>query len=139
MEGLTVVAQVEPLAKPDLRTLPWWAGWRGDQRLMLLLWTGSPCCGCGVNIHTIHEYFTVPDHVWAAAGWCPSALSCIGCMEKGLGREMTSADFTAAPCNRLAEFNGIPIRRSDRFNDRLSRNTTAPIWATRKHLVAPAA
>jgi len=120
-----------PMARPDLATLPWWAHWMGDERLHLLIWTGSPCCGCGVNIHEAHEYYHVHNGVWAEAGACKRSLLCIGCLEDRLGRELTRADFSDAGVNH-DEYYRYPVGtrqrriRSARFADRLAR-TSAPI------------
>ena len=42
------------------------------------------------------ETYIVHDHVWKAAGVEPwGGVLCIGCLEKRIGRELTSIDFDA--------------------------------------------
>lgn len=45
------------------------------------------------------EWYMVHNSVWVHAGAATVRYLCIACLEKRLGRELTAADFTDAPCN----------------------------------------
>lgn len=73
------------------------------------------CIDCGVHTSMINEYYMVHDHVWHTAGMAEDGgMLCIGCLEKHLGRELNSTDFTHAPINAIS-------RQSARLADRLAR------------------
>jgi len=58
------------------------------------------CRDCGVSV--AGEWYTVHDHVWAAAGMERlGGCLCVGCLEARLGRGLNAADFTAAEINSL--------------------------------------
>lgn len=60
------------------------------------------CRDCGVNTFAAGEYYTIRDHIWAAAGMERlDGCLCIGCLEDRPGRALTSADFPPWPVNRL--------------------------------------
>jgi hypothetical protein len=90
------------------------------------------------------EYYMVTGETWAAAGmhpehvtWVhgdgswrryatdghghitggpfPSEFLCVGCLEERLGRELSGADFTDCPLNRMHE------RQTARLRDRIER------------------
>jgi hypothetical protein len=61
-----------------------------------------PVASLGINEHC--EVYTVRDSVWKAAGMEPmGGCLCIGCLEKRLGRRLTSKDFP-----RRDAFNATP-------------------------------
>jgi hypothetical protein len=64
------------------------------------------------------EWYTVHDHLWAAAGMERlGGCLCIGCLEARLGRRLTAADFPRdAPVNWVAPWTD----HSDRLRDRLA-------------------
>ncbi len=70
--------------------------------------------GCMVcDYDCVNEFYMVHDHLWQVAiEGLPTptmrmiggritggSLLCIGCLEKRLGRKLTAADFSKAPCN----------------------------------------
>ena len=74
-----------------------------------------PCLGCGADTASdaLGEYYMVTDEVWALGG-AGRGFLCIGCLEARIGRRLTAADFTGAPCNWLPLF-----PKSDRILDRM--------------------
>jgi hypothetical protein len=85
--------------------------------------TRDDCCHVGR-----HEWYTVTDAVWAAAGMNPHLVPgfnehieilCVGCLETRLGRELTVADFTFAPLN------GPRLFDTPRLAERKARTATA--------------
>lgn len=74
------------------------------------------CVDCSVDTCEIDEYYMVHDHLWAGVGMeSDGGMLCIGCLEKRLGRTLTSVDFTAYPINQ-----GY-FSYSDRLAERLGR------------------
>ena len=82
------------------------------------------CDDCGVDTIDIGEWYMVQDSVWQqVVGYVGRAsiypwdqtYFCVGCLERRLGRRLTSADFTDAPINNPAEGGYY----SDRLLDRL--------------------
>jgi hypothetical protein len=72
------------------------------------------CHDCGVDVDAIDELrFMLTDRTWKDAGALHASLLCIGCIERRLGRTLTSADFSNVPINTL------PDVRSARLQDRL--------------------
>lgn len=83
------------------------------------------CHDCRADTVTLHEYYMVLNHIWAAAGIRRGFL-CIGCLETRLGRELVAGDFKDVPINRDTHWNTpgyqhVPHRRSPRLQDRLDR------------------
>lgn len=100
------------------------------------------CIDCYVDTSInggIAEYYNVHNFVWCEAfGFDPFevldkngryfydfidqaqnvGMLCIGCLEHRLGRELEADDFSDAPINWRFDF-----RRSERFEDRLSRRS----------------
>jgi hypothetical protein len=85
----------------------------------------SACADCGVGTITLGELYMVQPEVWQQV-WPGSCLKpwhkilgqqvlCIGCLERRLGRTLTSADFTDAPLNDPKRY-----YMSSRLRDRLS-------------------
>jgi hypothetical protein len=71
----------------------------------------GPCSDCGIPTaprRGPREWYMVTDEVWAAAGMRPGAVVdgalCIGCLERRLGRRLTSADFLDLPVNHDPEW-----------------------------------
>ncbi len=78
------------------------------------------CIGCKVAIDSIHEYwYMVHNGVWSAAYGSSkerSGLSCIGCLERRLGRKLNRGDFDwSLPCNTM------PFVRSKRLQKAMNR------------------
>lgn len=102
-------------------------GWRtfelSNGNTIKLEWSRIPidyrCAGCGHD--TIDEGYMVTDGVWAAAGLAhDDGWFCIECLETGLGRQLTPADFLDVPMNT------DPHRpRSPRLRDRLGDTDTS--------------
>jgi hypothetical protein len=60
----------------------------------------TACRDCGVDTFEINEYYMLLNEIWQEC--IPeekSALLCIKCVEKRLGRKLTSADFSVCPLN----------------------------------------
>ncbi len=87
--------------------------WANDEKLLMGL-NPDMDFGCMVcDFDTRIEFYMVHDHLWdAAIEGLPqrtirtvagriigNSLLCIGCIEKRLGRKLTAADFSVAPCN----------------------------------------
>jgi hypothetical protein len=68
----------------------------------------TQCVDCGLGTMTADEWYMVKEEVWELA-WIGRRKSwhrvpgmqvlCVGCLEARLGRKLTPADFTGAPCN----------------------------------------
>jgi hypothetical protein len=57
--------------------------------------TDFSCADCG---HDYDEDYMVRDDIWRVYG-VGNGMLCIGCLEKRLGRQLCSQDFTKARCN----------------------------------------
>ncbi len=80
--------------------------------------------GCMVcDFDTSTEFYMVHNHLWVTAieglprrtprmvagRIIGNELLCVGCLEKRLGRKLTAADFSVAPCNHnRAEYDTSP-------------------------------
>jgi hypothetical protein len=85
---------------------------------------GSACADCSVGTLRLGEWYMLKHAIWEQA-WVGrrkpwhvvpgQQVLCIGCLEQRLGRTLTAAEFTAAPCND-------PNQRwiSERLRDRLT-------------------
>lgn len=76
------------------------------------------CADCGVDTDDIHEFYMVNDELWLQAVPIQkeneSRVLCVGCLERRIGRQLTSKDFTDAPVNR-----------NDIYSSRLYKRLTA--------------
>jgi len=74
------------------------------------------CDDCGVS--TYGEYYMVQDAIWQRYGsdW----MLCIGCLEKRMGRQLVTRDFTAANFTSMNDGRF----RSYRLIDRLTSDGT---------------
>lgn len=78
------------------------------------------CHDCDTDTNP-SEYYMVRDHVWEQAGmvarrrYDDHVYLCVGCLEKRLGRELRSDDFTGAPVNWLPD-----LDRSERLWNRIT-------------------
>lgn len=91
-----------------------------DEERLSDMFGAFECLDCGVNTSCIignGEYYMVHDHVWHEANPQDDGMLCIGCIERRLGRGLTSGDFTGAPVNTDGDRD-----RSDRLLDRLTRS-----------------
>jgi hypothetical protein len=86
----------------------------------------TQCVDCGLGTRTAHEYpYMVCDEVWELAwvgrrkSWSAPGMEvlCIGCLEARLGRRLTRADFTGAPCNDPHRGHGMSVRLRARLID----------------------
>ena len=92
----------------------------------------SQCADCGVGTFTLGEWYMVDYEVWEQAWLCRrkswhgklpgTEILCIGCLEKRIGRTLTSSDFIDAPCNDPTEPDMQAVKFSDRMRDRLTAN-----------------
>lgn len=72
------------------------------------------CRDCGYD--TIDEFYMVHDSVWLASGLSKrGGLLCIGCLERRIGRQLTSDDFRDCPANWV----GMWGEKSERLLQRL--------------------
>jgi hypothetical protein len=55
----------------------------------------EPCDDCGVDTIDIRECFMVDDKIWPKG----ATFLCLDCLEKRIGRTLTSNDFIACPLN----------------------------------------
>lgn len=65
------------------------------------------CGSCGVDTFSIGEYYMILDELWKIVS--PDnfyRFLCIACVEDGLGRVLTSKDFTSCPVNYLNMLKG---------------------------------
>ena len=60
-----------------------------------------PCTGeRGCRHEGRWEYYVVADQLWTAAGMAKDGgFLCIGCLERRIGRRLSSADFPPCPLN----------------------------------------
>ncbi|MCA1223469.1 hypothetical protein [Streptomyces sp. 8L] len=123
-DSIPITATAQPMAKPDLKSLPRWAGWSAAGRLKLHLALYYRCHDCRTDIHAIAEYYRVHDHIRTQAHMCEHSQLCIGCLETRLDRRLTPFDCTNVPLNRaetwsLPGHQHVRIQRSQRLQDRL--------------------
>ena len=79
------------------------------------------CIDCRVDCLEIHEYYMVNDSVWSKTGVGPhGGMLCIGCLEKRLGRRLTSRNFTDCPLNWRNVL--VPGYSSERLLSRLTNS-----------------
>jgi hypothetical protein len=52
------------------------------------------CMDCGVDTGKIHEHYFVHTSVWLSVVNSIQGMLCISCLEKRLGRQLRSEDFT---------------------------------------------
>lgn len=58
------------------------------------------CVDCSVDTLIAGEYYMVHDHVWLQTGLGKrDGMLCITCLEKRIGRQLTSNDFPNLPIN----------------------------------------
>jgi hypothetical protein len=54
------------------------------------------CLDCRTDTCESGEYYMVADNVWAASGLAPNGgMLCLVCLERRIGRPLTSEDFAA--------------------------------------------
>jgi len=75
-----------------LRELADWYEARKDQ-------TDRLCLDCEQDTQEMREYYMVQDDLWKTVNPDVDGMLCVGCLETRLGRTLTPADFTEAPCN----------------------------------------
>lgn len=73
--------------------------------------TQFECLDCSVNTCFIDEYYMVFDEVWLLANPARKGMLCIRCLEKRIGRELVSNDFTGAPVNFLPPYSNLLTSR----------------------------
>ena len=78
-------------------------------------WPDFLCLDCGQDTCLLGEYYMVRDEFWLAANPDRAGMLCIGCLERRLGRELTSSDFTDCPLNQESL-----VLRSSRLTKRLA-------------------
>lgn len=74
-------------------------------------------CGNDISIWGIAEWFMVSNSVWERSGAGKEDDLCVGCLEKRIGRKLTSYDFGGTgsfPVNSLFE-------QSPRLRDRMGK------------------
>lgn len=72
------------------------------------------CIDCKVNTYLIGEYYMVYHSVWEESGLrLFDGMLCISCLEKRIGRQLTSEDFSDFPINK------DPMFRSDLLISRM--------------------
>lgn len=79
------------------------------------LMEGFLCLDCRRD--TSDEYYMVHDELWIEANPDDEGMLCVLCLERRLGRRLTSADFTDAPVNDASE---TAWHKSDTLVDRLT-------------------
>lgn len=63
------------------------------------------CLDCDINTLVAGEYYMVHNHVWSQTGIDPyGGMLCITCLEKRIGRELISEDFTDYPINTVYKY-----------------------------------
>lgn len=74
------------------------------------------CVDCKINTFIIGEYYMVHHSVWEDSGLgLYDGMLCISCLEKRIGRQLTSEDFSNFPINK------DPIYRSETLLSRMSK------------------
>jgi len=59
--------------------------------------------GCGKKDLEI-DYYMIHDELWKKFGCGDEGQMCLSCLEKSMGREVHSSDFTPYPVNRTLMF-----------------------------------
>jgi hypothetical protein len=72
------------------------------------------CLDCGVDTIDSAEFYMIRDETWLAANPKRDGMLCVACLEKRLGRELVTDDFTWCPANLANLFTG-----SDRLRARM--------------------
>lgn len=78
------------------------------------------CHDCGVSTFDINEYYMLDDAVWKLC--IPekqTAMLCISCVEKRLGRELATEDFSICPLNDHPADVSFPNLKSEKLLTRL--------------------
>lgn len=73
------------------------------------------CLDCGIDTDALCEYYMIHDEIWEQIHPNNDGNLCIACVERRLGRELVSTDFTDLPINTNPQ-----LLRSPRLADRLS-------------------
>lgn len=74
----------------------------------------TTCGDCALDLSALKEFaYIVRDDVWYSVGLKRDSFSCIGCLEKRLGRSLTPADFRDEMINEWCE------SQSDRLRSRI--------------------
>lgn len=58
------------------------------------------CLDCHVDTGKIGEHYMLKDDVWLTIHGSKNGMICLGCVEKRLGRCLTSDDFNDSHVNR---------------------------------------
>lgn len=59
------------------------------------------CLDCGVDTGLIGEHYFINTSLWLSIHSSKKGMLCIGCLEKRLGRQLTSRDFPKVYINEL--------------------------------------
>lgn len=57
------------------------------------------CLDCRIDTGKIHEHYMLVDTTWFSIHNSDRGMICIGCIEKRLGRTLTSSDFNSSHVN----------------------------------------
>ena len=76
------------------------------------------CLDCSVSTLDNREYYMLEFNLWELINPKDSGMLCIGCVEKRLGRTLTSADFLDCPLNDMKR--EVIGYASDRLYNRLN-------------------
>lgn len=71
------------------------------------------CVDCSEDTDKLDEYYMVHNDLWPIGR--NSGMLCIGCLERRIGRKLTTEDFPFLPINHPSFFN-----QSDRLKNRLN-------------------
>lgn len=76
------------------------------------------CLDCSIN--TLHnlEYYMLKFGLWKTVNPNDSGMLCIGCVEKRIGRKLSSVDFLKCPLNDMKR--DVLGYASERLYDRLN-------------------
>jgi hypothetical protein len=94
-----------------------------DEEKIALGRVGWLCMDCSKDTYASEEYYMLWYKVWRSINYKMDGMLCLNCVEKRLGRELTSKDFSKAPINE--EQAKICPELALRLNKTVSRTSEA--------------
>jgi hypothetical protein len=77
------------------------AGYDEDRELTAEEYAAFDCLDCNRSTLELREYYMVQFVLWDQVHPENKGMLCIECLEKRLGRKLTSTDFTECPLNEI--------------------------------------
>lgn len=76
------------------------------------------CLDCSIDTGKIHEHYFIHTPLWISVVGNSSGMLCVGCLEKRLGRKLTSTDFPDVTINN-PRFEPKSQRLMERLSDKI--------------------